>query len=67
MNFLNAKTVWANKEFIPFKLCIASIYVIIGSYFHNFFESYYVPLFILFGISVVWTVALWLKKMKSKN
>nr|WP_199078517.1 hypothetical protein [Pedobacter sp. ASV19] len=67
MNFLNAKTVWANKEFIPFKLCIASIYVIIGSYFHNFFESYYVLLFILFGISVVWTVALWLKKMKSKN
>ncbi|WP_293297325.1 hypothetical protein [Pedobacter sp. UBA4863] len=64
MNFFNTKTTWANKEFIPFKLCVASIYIIVGSYFHSFFKNYYVPLFILFGITVVWTMALWLKKSK---
>lgn len=67
MSFFNKKTTWANKEFIPFKLCIASIYIIAGSYFHSFFANYYVPLFILFGVTAVWTVVLWLKKMKSKN
>lgn len=67
MNLFNAKTTWANKEFIPFKLCIASIYIIIGSYFHSFIENYYLLLFILFGITVVWTVALWLKKMKNNS
>ncbi|RFS26689.1 hypothetical protein DVR12_02560 [Chitinophaga silvatica] len=67
MGFLNTKTAWANKEFIPFKLCIASIYVIVGSYFHSFFENYYIPLFILFGITVTWTLYLWIKKMKQRN
>lgn len=67
MSFFNIKTTWANKEFIPFKLCIASIYIIAGSYFHSVFANYYVPLFILFGVTAVWTVVLWLKKMKSKN
>lgn len=62
MGFLNAKTTWANKEFIPFKLCIASIYIIAGSYFHDFFKNYYVPLFIVFAITVIWTVYLWKKK-----
>lgn len=67
MNFFNVKTVWTNTEFIPFKLCVASIYVIVGSYFHSFFENYYLPIFILFGITAIWTVTLWLKKMRSKN
>ena len=65
MNLLNAKTTWTNKEFIPFKLCIASFYVIAGSCFHDFFERYYIPVSILFIVTVVWTVALWLKKMKA--
>lgn len=67
MSFLNAKTTWANKDFIPFKLCIASIYIIAGSYFHSFFKNYYVLLGILFVVTTVWTVALWLKKMKNKK
>ncbi|MBV8388499.1 MAG: hypothetical protein JO080_01730 [Mucilaginibacter sp.] len=67
MGFLNTKTSWSNAEFIPFKLCVASIYVIVGAYFHDFFQQYYVPLFILFGISVISTVYLWVKKMKDAN
>ncbi|WP_113661596.1 hypothetical protein [Pedobacter nanyangensis] len=65
MNFLKRSTTWTNLEFMPFKLCIASIYIIIGSYFNQFFKTYYVPLFILFGLTLVWTLGLWLKKMKS--
>jgi len=64
MNFFKAKTTWSNAEFIPLKLCIASIYVVIGSYFHDFFSKYYTALFILFGITVIWSVYLWIKKME---
>ncbi|MFB6454907.1 hypothetical protein ACE38W_06515 [Chitinophaga sp. Hz27] len=64
MSFFNKKTTWTNAEFIPFKLCIASIYVIVGAYFHEFFSRYYFLWFFIFGISVVWTVGLWLQKMK---
>lgn len=66
MSFMKAKTTWTNAEFIPLKLCVASIYIIVGSYFHDFFSKYYVPLFILFGILVIWAVALWAKKMRAK-
>jgi hypothetical protein len=66
MSFLKARTTWTNAEFIPFKLCIASIYVIVGAHFHHFFSRYYIPLIILFGITTVWTVALWIRKMKSR-
>ena len=64
MNFFKAKTTWSNAEFIPLKLCIASIYIVIGSYFHDFFSKYYTALFILFGITVIWSVYLWIKKWK---
>ncbi|AFD08782.1 hypothetical protein [Solitalea canadensis] len=64
MNFFKIKTSWSNAEFIPFKLCIGSAYLIIGAYFHNFFQSYYVLILVLFGITVIWTMAAWIKKMK---
>ncbi|WP_347065448.1 hypothetical protein [Flavobacterium sp. WV_118_3] len=67
MNFFNRKTTWTNAEFIPLKLCIASAYVIIGTCFHSFFEKYYMLLFILFGITVIWCIRLWLRKMKQEN
>jgi hypothetical protein len=67
VNFLNKKTTWTNAEFIPLKLCITSAYIIIGTYFHSFFQELYVSLFILFGITVIWSMSLWFKKMKSEN
>jgi hypothetical protein len=39
---------------------------LIGSYFHDFFKDYYLPLFIIFGITVIWFVFLWLKKMTNR-
>ncbi|WP_143309109.1 hypothetical protein [Chitinophaga vietnamensis] len=64
MSFLKTKTTWSNAEFIPFKLCIASLYIIVGAYFHEFFSRYYIPLAILFVIATVWTIYLWAKKPK---
>jgi hypothetical protein len=64
INMAKARTTWSNAEFIIFKLSITSGYLIIGTYFHALFSNYYIPLFIVFGISLVWTVSLWLKKMK---
>lgn len=67
MNFFKIKTSWSNAEFIPIKLCMASIYILVGSYFHDFFKDYYTPLLILFGITVIWFVFSWLKKMKASK
>ena len=67
MKFFQAKTTWTNAEFIPLKICIASIYLLIGSYFHNFIYAYCVPIFVVFLITVVWSLSLWVNKMKSKK
>jgi len=65
MNFFKIKTSWSNAEFIVLKLCIASAYILIGAWFSDFILCYYIPFVVLFGITVVWAVALWLKKMKT--
>ena len=65
MNFFKTKTTWSNAEFIPLKLCIATAYILIGTYFHRFFREYNIPVLILFGITVIWSVYLWLHKMKN--
>ncbi|QLC67718.1 hypothetical protein LPB248_15820 [Flavobacterium sp. LPB0248] len=67
MNFFKIKTSWSNAEFIPIKLCMASIYILIGSYFHEFLENYYPVLIVIFAITVIWFVYQWLKKMKSEK
>ncbi|SMO52254.1 hypothetical protein [Solitalea koreensis] len=64
MNFFKIKTSWSNAEFIVLKLCIAMAYIFIGSYFHNFFSQYYTPILIVFLITMIWSVYLWLSKMK---
>jgi hypothetical protein len=65
MNIFNIKTSWSNAEFIPFKLSVATAYLLIGTYFHRFFRAYYIPVLILFGITAIWSVYLWLNKMKN--
>jgi hypothetical protein len=67
MNFFKAKTSWSNAEFIPLKLCIASAYVLVGAYFHHFFYQYRVAVIVSFGITVVWSVYMWLSKMKKQQ
>ncbi|KIO53563.1 hypothetical protein IW18_07130 [Flavobacterium hibernum] len=67
MNFLKIKTSWSNAEFSIIKLCMASAYILIGSYFHDFFKNYYPLLFVIFGITLVWFVYLWQTKMKKEK
>jgi len=67
MNFFQIKTSWSNAEFIVLKLCIATAYILVGTYFHNFFRTYYIPVLIIFIITVIWAVYLWLIKMKNQG
>lgn len=67
MNFFKMKTSWSNAEFIVLKLCMASAYMLAGAYFHQFFRSYYMPVLIVFAITLVWTLYLWLSKMKNSK
>jgi hypothetical protein len=67
MNFFKRKTTWSNAQFIIIKLCIASGYILIGSYFHDFFKHYYAPLLIVFAVTTIWFVFLWWHKMKANK
>lgn len=67
MNFFKMKTSWSNAEFIVLKLCVASAYVMVGCYFQSFFQNYYTPLLVVFGITCVWAMYLWVNKMKQRN
>jgi hypothetical protein len=67
MNFFKIKTSWTNAELIPLKVCIAMAYLLVGAYFHAFVHTWYVPVLIVFGITVVWSVYSWLSKMKNSK
>jgi hypothetical protein len=67
MNFFLKKTTWSNLEFIPLKLCIASAYLLIGSWFPEFFQQYKVVLLVLFVLTVIWSVYKWYHKMHVEN
>lgn len=65
MNFFKIKTSWSNAEFIVLKLCIATAFIVVGGYFHHFFHHFLVPVLIIFVITAVWSIYLWIKKVKS--
>lgn len=64
MNFFKIKTSWSNAEFIVLKLCIASAYLLIGSYFPVLVQEYLGVLLVVCTITVLWSMYLWVKKMK---
>jgi membrane protein YdbS with pleckstrin-like domain len=66
-NFFNLKTTWTNVEFIPLKLCIASAYILIGIYFVDFFKEYWQFVALIFIITVIVSVTMWIKKMQQNN
>jgi len=65
MNFFKTKTSWSNTEFIVLKLCVASAYVLVGGYFHSFFRQHYVPVLVVFAVTCIWAVYLWVSKMRN--
>lgn len=46
---------------------MASIYISVGSYFHEFFKNYYWALLEIFAFTAVWFVYRWWKKMKAQK
>ena len=67
MNFFLKKTTWSNLEFIPLKLCIASAYMLVGSWFPEFIQRYRMVFLILFVPTVIWSVYKWYHKMNVEN
>jgi hypothetical protein len=67
MNFLSAKTTWTNAEFGIFKACVISYGILIGLYFNEFLKNYLAFFWIIFAIAAVWTIVLWVNKMKKGN
>lgn len=65
LNFLRRKTTWANTELAWVKVCVASTYLILGTYFHTFFVNYLPIIWCVFLITMAWALYLWLKKMSS--
>ncbi|MEI6697183.1 MAG: hypothetical protein WCO13_14100 [Bacteroidota bacterium] len=63
MNFFKIKTSWSNLELGLFKICVASIYLVIGIYFHEFLGKYMLLFVSIFIVTVVLVFSLWLKKM----
>lgn len=67
MNFFNLKTTWKNWEFIPLKLCIAAAYLLLGAYFQDWIKSHNKLIILLFVVSVIWAVGLWITKLRKEN
>ena len=67
MNFFKIKTTWSNLEFIPLKLCIAAAYLFIGTCFHELFKDYLLLILAIFGVTVLWSLYLWISKMKNED
>ncbi|NHM07529.1 hypothetical protein G4D82_09880 [Flavobacterium sp. CYK-4] len=63
MDFFQRKTTWTNAEFIWLKLSVASAFLIIGAQYADFFSKYFQWIFIVFALSVIRAVFLWIKKM----
>jgi len=63
-NFLTRKMTWNNMELGLLKITAASAYLIVGAYFHKIVKDYFNLIFILFIVTVVWTVYIWIKKMR---
>lgn len=67
MNFFEKKSTWTNLEFIPLKLCIASIYLLLGVWLADYVRHIQGFLFVLFFVCLTLSLHLWFKKMSKEN
>lgn len=66
MNFLKIKTSWSNIELGLIKICVLSAGIILGTYFHVYLKNHLQLLGMVFLVTAVWTIYLWVKKVKHK-
>ena len=62
MNFFKNQNKLVKRRIIPLKLCIATAYILVEPFPQLFFRDFYIPVLIVFGITVIWSVYLWLNK-----
>ncbi len=66
MNFLKIKTSWSNIELGILKICLVSIGIILGVYFHEVLKDYLLLFGILYFTTGIVTGYLWIKRIKSQ-
>lgn len=65
MNFFKIKTTWTNLEIGILKMSLGSIFILLGSFFHDLIRDYYFPISIIAIVGVLYTLVLYFKKVKN--
>lgn len=63
MNFFERKTTCTNPGLAPVIPAVASVYLLPGVRFPQFFGQFTVPMIVLFTVTVFWTLYLWITKI----
>lgn len=66
-HFLLRKTSWSTAELGLIKLCLASLWVSVGAYFHEYIQGYISLLLPVFMTTAIWLWYLWIKKLKESK
>jgi hypothetical protein len=64
MNFLKKQTTWSNTELGFLKICLISLGVILGVFYHSFLSDYLLFFFGAYLFIGVWAFYRWIQKMK---
>ena len=67
MNLFKRRTTWSNAELVIIKLSILSAGILIGNYFNPLITGYLSVLWVVFVVTVVPGVWLWISKMKNNK
>ena len=64
MRFLQLLTTWSNAELGLLKVCLISFGISAGIYFYDYVKLWFDYFFIVFVITAIWALLLWVKKLK---
>ncbi len=64
MRFLQLLTTWSNAELGLLKVCLICFGISAGIYFYDYVKPWFGHFFIVFVITAIWALLLWIKKLK---
>jgi hypothetical protein len=64
MSFLTRKVIWANWQFGPLKLAMLTLGIMIGAYFADFLKPYVWLFGLVFLLTAIWVIIIWVKAMR---
>ncbi|MDF2438700.1 MAG: hypothetical protein K0Q95_3076 [Bacteroidota bacterium] len=67
MNFLKKRTSWSNFDLGIIKICVGSIGVSIGAYFHRYLENNLAIFIGIYVISGFYLFRKWTQQLKNKG